>query len=369
MAKAKQLPSGNWRIQPHKTVNGKYIRTSITAPTKKEAERLAANWEAEQEMEDRKKETLKYVLDDYIKTCKAQGLSSSTIVDYISRSKNSFPDLIDKSFSDITTKDLQAQIDKRSESVSPKTLHNDISFFRAASSSRDTTINFSKLKVAKNPKRKKMEMKQEWKVLIPKRIAELFGKDDYYLYIILIIYAGLRPSESYALTWGDLSKSPKEVDGAEIGYIDISKARVRAEDGFNDKAPKTESGIRRVIVSWSLIKEICAIKKKGNDSERIIELHPYHEPKRWLMIKNELGLPDKMRRYDLRHYFATQLVISGATEEELQEQMGHATSAFSHSVYVEIMSDHKDIATTQFAKNSKSSIDELANIPVNNDGE
>lgn len=24
MAKAKQLPSGNWRIQPHKTVNGKY---------------------------------------------------------------------------------------------------------------------------------------------------------------------------------------------------------------------------------------------------------------------------------------------------------------------------------------------------------
>ena len=76
-----------------------------------------------------------------------------------------------------------------------------------------------------------------------------------------------------------------------------------------------------------------------------------------------------MRRYDLRHYFATQLVVSGATEEELQEQMGHATSAFSHSVYVEIMSDHKDIATTQFAKNSKSSIDELADIPVNNDGE
>ena len=156
MAKAKQLPSGNWRIQPHKTVNGKYIRISITAPTKKEAERLAANWEVEQEEINSKKETLKDVLDDYIKTCKAQGLSSSTTVDYISRSKYSFPDLIDKSFSDITTMDLQAQIDKRSESVSPKTLRNDISFFRAAAASRDTTINFAKLKVAKNPKRKKM---------------------------------------------------------------------------------------------------------------------------------------------------------------------------------------------------------------------
>ena len=365
MAKAKQLPSGMWRIQPHKTIDGKYYRTSITAPTRKEAERLAANWEVEQDIQEKQKESLKAVFESYIKTCKAQGLSSSTIVDYQSRSKNSFPDLIDKYFFDITTVDLQEQIDSRSESVSPKTIRNDISFFRAACSSRNRYIDFSKLKIAKKKRRRKMEMKQEWKVSIPKKVAELYGKDDYYLYIILIIYAGLRPSESYALTWSDLSKEPIEIDGVQIGYIDITKARVKSEDGFKEKSTKTDSGIRRVVVSWSLIREILSVKDRGNDDERIIELNPYYDGRKWEKIKEEFNLPPKMRRYDLRHFFATQLVISGATEEELQEQMGHATSYFSHSIYVEIMKEHKEMSTTNFAKTSQTSIDELASVPIN----
>ena len=364
MAKAKQLPSGNWRIQPHKTVNGKYIRTSITAPTKKEAERLAANWEVEQDVEDKKKETLKDVFDAYIKTCKAQGLSPSTIVDYKHRSKTSFPDLLDKNFEDIETKNLQAQIDKRAEKNSAKTIRNDLAFFSAATASRNKKIDFSKLKLAKNKKRKKLEMKSEWKVSIPKKAAELYGKDDYYLYLILIIYAGLRPSESFALEWGDLSKAPIEIDGEWIGYIDVSKAKVKSEDGYAEKTTKTESGIRKVVVSWSLIKEILSVKSRGNDDDKIIENHTLYKAERWPKIKEELGLPQELRRYDLRHYFATSLVVSGATEEELQEQMGHSTSAFSHSVYVEIMADHKKVATTKFAKNSKASIDELGDVSV-----
>ena len=111
MAKAKQLPSGNWRIQPHKTVNGKYIRTSITAPTKKEAERLAANWEVEKEEEKKKasKETLRDVLKKYIETCKSQGSSPSTIKGYTSQLKVSFVDILDIDINDLTTQDLICQ--------------------------------------------------------------------------------------------------------------------------------------------------------------------------------------------------------------------------------------------------------------------
>ena len=44
MAKAKKLPSGKWRVQVFlgKDAEGKQIRRSITAPTKKEAEQQAA---------------------------------------------------------------------------------------------------------------------------------------------------------------------------------------------------------------------------------------------------------------------------------------------------------------------------------------
>lgn len=48
MAKAKKLPSGSWRAQVFVGLdeNGKQIRKSFTAPTKKEAEFLAAEFKA-----------------------------------------------------------------------------------------------------------------------------------------------------------------------------------------------------------------------------------------------------------------------------------------------------------------------------------
>ena len=372
MAKAKQLPSGNWRIQPHKTVNGKYIRTSITAQTKKEAERLAANWEVEQEEEKKKasKETLRDVLKKYIETCKSQGSSPSTIKGYTSQLKVSFVDILDIDINDLTTQDIQAQLDKRSKTVSPKTLSNDIAFIRAALSSRDHNINFRKLKIAKKKKRKKMALKLAWKTKIPELLAKWYGKDDYYLYVILLIYAGLRPSESYSLTWGDLSKSPKEVDGAKLGYINISKATVKSEENvFTEKETKSESGMRSVVVSWSLIEEICTTKPRKKDDEKIIELSPYDETEKWERLKAELNLPDAMRRYDLRHYYATSLVISGATDEELQDQMGHSSSSFSHNFYVEIMEEHKTTVTTKYAVESMASIESLKKLSANSSGE
>ena len=48
MAKAKRLPSGNWRIQVstgEKNEKGKYIYQSITAPTAKEAELAALEYQ------------------------------------------------------------------------------------------------------------------------------------------------------------------------------------------------------------------------------------------------------------------------------------------------------------------------------------
>ena len=47
MAKAKQLPSGSWRVQIYagEDDNGKPIRKSFTAPTKKEAEFMALNYQ------------------------------------------------------------------------------------------------------------------------------------------------------------------------------------------------------------------------------------------------------------------------------------------------------------------------------------
>ena len=80
----------SWRIQPSKKLSdGTLVRTSITAPTKKEADRLAALWYEQQE-ESRSKRTLGDSIDDYINSCEKSGASPSTIKEYTSRRKNSF---------------------------------------------------------------------------------------------------------------------------------------------------------------------------------------------------------------------------------------------------------------------------------------
>lgn len=363
IATAKKLPSGMWRIQPFKVVNGKRTRASFTAATKREAERMAALWESDKIVEDNKNESLRDVLTEFIQTCKAQGYSPATVKEYCARIRTSYPDLIDKKFSTITTADVQRQIDKRSSTVKPKTIRNDVSFLRAATANRPKNIDFKVLKIATRKKRRKIEMKQEWKTAILLKLAEWYGKDEYYLYILLIIYAGLRPSESYALIWSDISKEPTILQGIKIGFINISKAVVSSEKNeYEEKSPKTDSGIRKVTVSWLVIEEILSVKPRGKDDERILERKPVDMFRRWDRIKKEFNLPEGMRRYDLRHFFATSLVISGATEEELQQQMGHSTSSFSHSIYVEIMQEHKEITASKFAESSEKSLNELKKI-------
>ena len=150
-----------------------------------------------------------------------------------------------------------------------------------------------------------MKMKPEWKTEIPSKLSEWYGKDDYYLYVKLIIHAGLRPSESYALTWGDLSQEPIDINGEMHGTVNISKARVKTMDGFTDTLPKYDSDIRTVLTPWELIEEIRSLKIRENDDARIFQSPPYREKyaRRWARIRKELSLPPDMKWFNLREYY------------------------------------------------------------------
>ena len=65
MAKAKKLPSGNYRCLACKTIDGKKINKSFTAATKKEAELLAIEWQNENSITDNSI-TLSKAVDNYI---------------------------------------------------------------------------------------------------------------------------------------------------------------------------------------------------------------------------------------------------------------------------------------------------------------
>ena len=356
MPKAVRRGNGQWRVQIFEGYDqdGKRIYKSITAKTKKEAEGAAAIWIAERgerkAAEEREKArasipTLDEAMTMYINTCTAQGYSPATIGTYMKIQRNSFPDLINKKIDEITAADVQLAIDTRAAGRAPKTVKNDYTLIHAVLTRYRPDLNLSGTILAKNRKRAKRVFRQSWAVDIIQYIRDNF-RTDFYIYTIFIICGGCRPSEIYSLTWDDLSYKPiSAIDAGTtycVGTIRIDSAAVRGADGlYHEKDPKTDAGYRTLTLSWSFFEELYRIRPRGKPEDRIVTMKPGKCSKYWCQAREKMGLPKTMRFYDLRHYFATQMSSSGASDEELAAAMGHATAQVTHDVYIEMFEEDK----------------------------
>ena len=354
MANAKKLPSGSWRVRT--CTDGK--RRSYTAPTKKEAERLAAIGEEEEKERAARSMTVKEALDGYIETCRAQGYSASTIAEYTSRARSSYQRISGTKLDKLTANDVQAQLDSRSKECSAKTVRNDLYLLRAALAVYAPSIRLDKIKLAKRKRRAKLILSET----LPEQILRAVEGQgaDFRIYVALIMFAGLRPSEVYALHWADLSAKPITVAADppyQVGQITVTAAEVRDEHGtYTRKAPKTESGNRTQLLSWAVFDLIYAVKPRGGDEEKLVTMKPNSATKAWEAVRKNLPELEGLRLYDLRHYFATAVANSGATEEELAARMGHSTSAFSHSVYVELFRERRENVNAVLSRSTEKAI-------------
>lgn len=347
--------AGSWRCQVYdgKDENGKRIYKSITAKTKREAETAAALWIADREHRREEEEkakarasipTLDEVMSRYIATCEAQDYSPATIEGYQKIRRASFTSLVDKKIDEITAAGIQLALDERAAGRSPKTLRNDFAFIHAVLKRYRPDLNLSGTILAKTKKKPKRVFKQKWAQDILKYIRSNCPT-DFYLYALFIISTGCRPSEIYSLTWSDISATPitrLDSDGAryKVGTIQIDSACVRGDDGkYHEKGPKTEAGNRTLTIDWSFFEELYDQRQRGADDARIIESTTRIIPYQWSKVRKALELPDTMRFYDLRHYYATQMSSAGASDEDLAASMGHSTPVMTHNVYIELFEE------------------------------
>lgn len=355
MATVRKLPSGRWRAETYH--HG--IRRSFTADTKREAERLAAIGLVEDRATVKRGMTLADALAAYIETCKAQGYSASTIAEYSARMRKSYPLIASTPLSALEPNAIQAQLDARAnEGKSAKTIRNDLYFLRAALNVYAPGINLSRIRLAKRASRRKILFREA----MPREILEA-AKDqpnDFRIYLALIMLAGLRPSEVYALRLADLSAKPITVAADppyKVGRISVHAAEVRNEKGeYVRKAPKTEAGNREQLVAWSLVAFIRSLSAANDPDDRLVTLKPNSATKRWDTVKGTLPVPEDMRLYDLRHLYATAVANSGASEEELAARMGHSTSSFSHQVYVELFAERRERVNETLSRATDSAI-------------
>lgn len=368
MATARKLPSGNWRVRAYagKGTDGKNKYVSFTAETKREAERMASSFEQDKERKIQNRMTLGEAMDAFIDTCRSQGYSPATVPDYVYRRKNSFTSIINLPVSKITESDVQQCMNDRAKDVSPKTVRNDYYLLKKTLSIYAPSLRLDHITLSRKKTKRKQVFSESWASSILS-LAKQSGDMDFYLYCCFIISTGMRQSEIFSLKWGDISAGPTSITTADgntykLGTIRVNKARVKNEHRqYEAKDTKTEAGVRDLSVDWAFFESLYSIRPRGADDEYIITLKPNLLSYRWKRLKAALGLPDTMRMYDLRHFYATAFAGSGASEEELQKAMGHSTSTFTHQVYVELFREHQERVNAQMAERTRSLYGDITN--------
>ena len=107
MATAKKLPSGAWRVLVYShTENGKRKYESFTAPTKKEAELMAAEYANNKTQRKTNGMTVYEAIESYI-NAKEGVLSPSTIRGYRTQLRNNYKPIENKPIRKLTSEDLQ----------------------------------------------------------------------------------------------------------------------------------------------------------------------------------------------------------------------------------------------------------------------
>lgn len=319
MATARKLPSGQYRVRVYvgKDNNGKDIRKSFTAATKKEAEYLATKYMLEKrEAASNKILTFGEALDGYI-AGRESVLSASTIRGYKQLAENNFDSLRPRKIDDITQDDIQNFVNNACasglSSKSVRNMHGLISsvFKKERPSMRLTTA---------LPAKSKPDLYIPSDDEVVKVINQIRKEKDrdMLIAILLAAYGPMRRSEICALTDSDISGN----------VIHVHKAIVLRKDNEWElkMIPKTEAGDRFISMPDFVMKELKGIKGQ------IISLNPNSVTERFHRLLRRAGVP-YFRFHDLRHYSASIQHAIGIPDAYIMQRGGWESDSTLKNIY------------------------------------
>ncbi len=331
MAKAKKLPSGNWRVQATKTINGIKMRKSFTDTDRRKAERAAEDWCYElTENFNIENLTLDKAYERYIAT-KKNILSPSTIRNYKKLHENHLQDIMQIKVARLTNEDIQRSINLYAANHSPKSVRNChgllsavIKMFRPGFDLHTTL-----------PQKEKKPLFIPTDDDINKLITATKGT-NYYLPILLAAFGGMREGEICALTSDDILEN----------QIIINKSMVCDSEGkWHIKSPKTYSSNRTVEMPSFVMDEI-----KGKEGKLVVYT-PHSLSIGFNKILKKNNLPH-FRFHDLRHYYVSSLHALNIPDKYIMAQGGWATNYTMQNVYNHVIaarqSEFSNTITTHF---------------------
>jgi integrase len=158
---------------------------------------------------------------------------------------------------------------------------------------------------------------------------------------------GMRPGEYLALRWEDVD--------LRAGTARVTRALVRAKDGYRFEEPKTPRSRRTVPLPASTTKtlaahKVCQAEARLHAGERWRDLglvfagddgQPLDAhnlvARHFKPILKAAGLPATVRLYDLRHTCATLLLLAGTHPKVVAERLGHASVTLTLDTYSHVL--------------------------------
>ncbi len=323
MATAKKLPSGQWRTLAYshtETIDGKQKRIyeSFTAPTKKEAEYMAAEFMLNKKRIHIGNLTFIEAAENYIAD-KENILSPSTIRGYKYIIKKETEDINQIPIKKIDEKLLQRFINNNSVKYSSKSISNQIGFISAVLKKYKIVLDFDSL--SRKPKQKR-------EILIPSEnevlsLLHISKGTTMEVPLILAALCGLRQSEIAGCTWDKLNGNILKIRGAVV--MDVDNNYVHKQEN------KSISGTRDIILVDYAAKRLNAIKN-GRTTGSMSEMTPSGVLKGLKRLCRELGI-NEYSMHSLRHYHASTMLSLNIPDKYAMEILGQNSPHMLKTVY------------------------------------
>lgn len=344
MAKAKKLPSGQWRVLVYShtetTIKNGVIQKqrrykSITASSKKEAEYLAAEYAMSRHSASKPCNlTLYEAMGKYIDH-KHNVLSPSTVRGYLWILNHIYQDIMPCPISTLTDDMIQLEVNRDAAQRSPKSVRNAYGLLTAT------------LRMFRSDYHPQITLPQKIRpnVYVPtdadiKKLIDCVKGTSFELPVLLAAFGSLRRSEICALDASDIHENS----------IRIHLAMVKDEHGkWVIKPPKTDASYRNVELPQFVIEKMRGIEG------RIVQLSPDYITTKFAQILKRNGIPH-FKFHALRHYQASILHALGVPDKYIMARGGWSSASTLQNIYQHTMRDKSD----QFTQTAIQHFEDLA---------
>jgi integrase len=144
------------------------------------------------------------------------------------------------------------------------------------------------------------------------------------LLVSVLAYAGLRPGEALALTWGDVGERTIRVDKS-LSLGEEKETKTRRNRTVRLLGPLAEDQ-RAARVALGRIPDASEriFRRSSDGGDWTESVYRNWRRRTFKSAAERAGLPKSTRPYDLRHSFCSLMIAEGASAVEVAAQAGHS---------------------------------------------